>query len=171
MQMGGFILYENEYPKEVLNYSRLAELLRNKYIDAPTVTERNLQDRSKGDTIFKVFVVLQTTWFVLQCIARAEQRLPLSELEVLTLAPAVVNVAIYAVWWNKPQGVDTAICVPLKRAEQDIDNLSTPMMGDEQHEFANLSHLEPASLPRTEYPQSYDNLQRDGHTGEKHSWL
>jgi hypothetical protein len=177
--MGGFILYENEYPKEVLDYDRLAQLLQDKYIDVPTITERELQDRSKGDTISKVIVVLQTTWFVFQCIERVGKRLPLSELEVLTLAFAVVNVAIYGAWWNKPQGVDAAICVPLKRTEKDIDDLSTPLMGEEQHEAANLPRPESAEFPRPECRRSNDNLpvisthgqQRDEHTGKKHSWL
>lgn len=175
-------MYENEYPKEVLDFDRLVQLLRDKVIDAPTVTERDLQDRSKGDTVSKAIVVLQTTWFVFQCFARAGQRLPLSELEVLTLAFAVVNAAIYAVWWNKPQGVSMAIYVPLKSAEKTVDDSSTPLMEEEQHELANLSQPEPVNLPRLDYRHSrlYDDLplipsheqhQHDEHTGKEHSWL
>jgi hypothetical protein len=160
-------------------HHRLAELLEKQAIDVPTVTERDLQDRSKGDTISKGIVVLQTTWFVLQCVARADQRLPLSELEVLTLAFAVVNVAIYAAWWNKPQGVEMAICVPLKRAEKDIDESSTPLMEQQQHELMNVSHPELAKLPCPEHRHPNDSLsltppheqQHDESTSEKHSWL
>lgn len=147
IQMGGFVLYKNEYPDEVIDYDLLVYHLRKKTIDAPTVTKRELDDRSKGDTISKAIVVLQTTWFVLQCIARAERRLPLSELEVLTLAFAVVNATIYAAWWNKPQGVDMPICVPWKSANGDVQNTSTSSMGKGQHGLVNLSHLGPVNPP------------------------
>lgn len=51
IQMGGLILYDNGYPKEVLDYRRLTELLQKKQINASTVTEHDLQDRSKGDAV------------------------------------------------------------------------------------------------------------------------
>lgn len=173
IQMGGFILYENGYPIEVLDYNRLAELLRNKAIIAPAVTERNLQDRSTGNIVSKGIVMLQTMWFVLQCCARVGQRLPLSELEVLTLAFAVINVAIYVAWWNKPQGVDTAICVPLQRA----DDATTSLTGNEAHESP--ANSKPTNLPQTDYRLSKDDqpsiqpdeLRYDESTGQKHSWL
>ncbi|KAF5310084.1 hypothetical protein D9619_010538 [Psilocybe cf. subviscida] len=173
--MGGFILYENGYPVKVLDYVDLAELLQAKVIDPPTVTERDLQDRSKGDTTSKAIVVLQTMWFVLQCIARVPRRLPLSELEVVTLAFVVMNVAIYTVWWNKPQGVEMAICVPLKNtekksAEKDVDASSTPLTGDE------VSHPETANLAQPERQHSNNTLpsiprQCNQSTGHKQSWL
>ncbi|KAF5310086.1 hypothetical protein D9619_010536 [Psilocybe cf. subviscida] len=178
IQMGGFILYNNGRPKEVLDYQLLMKLLREKAIDPPTVTERELQDRSKGDTISKAIIVTQTTWFVLQGIARVAQRLPLSELEVLTLAFAVVNVAIYAVWWNKPQGVDTAICVRLKTEEQGTTVSSTGSVGEEPHDLESLSHPEPSIISHADYRHSNDSLplippheQGNISTGEKHSWL
>ncbi|KAF5309498.1 hypothetical protein D9619_012289 [Psilocybe cf. subviscida] len=172
IQMGGFILYENGYPKEVLDYERLKELLLNDAIDAPTVTERELQDRSKGDAVSKAIVVLQTMWFVIQCIARAGQRLPLSELEVLTLAFAVMNAGIYGAWWNKPQGVDMAICVPLKRADHSADDSTISLV------YETPSHPELANSPRTEHHRS-NNLpstppheqRHEENPGEQHSWL
>lgn len=178
IQMGGFVLYENEYPKEVLDVSLLYQLLHNKAIDTPIVTERDLQDRSKGDSISKAIIVLQTTWFMVQCIARAAQGLPLSELEVLTLAFAVMNAVTYAVWWNKPQGVEMAICVPLKRAKKGVDGSTTPLTGNDAHEnlsrpeIANLSHPEDThsneSLPST---TAHEQRQSDDGASQKPGWL
>ncbi|KAF5309915.1 hypothetical protein D9619_010541 [Psilocybe cf. subviscida] len=175
IQMGGFIRYENEYPREVLDYTRLAELLRKKAIDVLTVTERDLRDRSKGDAVSKAIVVLQTTWFVVHCIARAAQRLPLSELEVFTLAFVVINVAIYTTWWNKPQGVEVAICVPEKR---EITISATSLKG-EDNETRRSSTSKSASFPPPEYRLSNDSFplipthkhQFNISTGEKDSWL
>ena len=172
IQMGGFILYANGYPKEVLTFERLSQLLHEKAIYPPTVTERELQDRSKGDTVSKAIVVLQTSWFVLQCVARAGQHLPLGELEVLTLAFAVVNAAIYAAWWNKPQGVNMAILILLKRGEDS----TTAVMGEGA--FENLSHPTTANFPQPEYHRSNDNFpliapeqQLNQGPNQQHRWL
>lgn len=110
-QMGGFVLYKNHFPLQVLTYDRLASLLQDKKILQPTVTERELRDRSKGDWVSKIIAVLQTLWFVVQCLARWGDGLSVSTLEVLTLAFAALNGAVYAAWWDKPQSVDTAVAV------------------------------------------------------------
>lgn len=176
IQMGGFVLYENEYPKEVLDYKRLAGLLWDKAIDAPITTESDLWDRSKGDSVSKTIVVLQTTWFLVQCIARGVQRMPLSELEVLTLAFAVLNVAIYAAWWNKPQGVNMTICVPLKRLENGSDDHTVPLT--DTGAFQTSSRSAPANLAQLEHCHVNGNLpsvpphEQPNHVpGLKRSWL
>lgn len=72
-------------------------------------------DKSKRDFLSKLVVVLQTSWFVVQCFARWRSDLPLAELEVSTLAFAILNATVYGIWWNKPQGVLVAIKIPLRR--------------------------------------------------------
>lgn len=54
-------------------------------------------------------MLAQTLWFVIQCIARGTQRLPLTELEVVTLAYAMLNFFIYGFWWDKPRNVECPI--------------------------------------------------------------
>ncbi|KIM24398.1 hypothetical protein M408DRAFT_75968 [Serendipita vermifera MAFF 305830] len=76
---------------------------------APTETE--LKDRGKSDALTKIIVLFQTLWFVIQCIARGTQHLPLTELEVVTLAYAALNLFIYVFWWDKPQNVECPIRV------------------------------------------------------------
>ncbi|KIM19808.1 hypothetical protein M408DRAFT_30906 [Serendipita vermifera MAFF 305830] len=73
-------------------------------IIAPTETE--LKDRGKSDALTKIIVLVQTLWFVIQCIARGTRNLPLTELEVVTLAYAMLNFFIYVFWWNKPKNVE-----------------------------------------------------------------
>lgn len=46
--------------------------------------------------------MVQTGWFILQCLARAIDHLPITELELVTLAFATLNFAIYGFWWYKP---------------------------------------------------------------------
>ncbi|KIM24450.1 hypothetical protein M408DRAFT_43981, partial [Serendipita vermifera MAFF 305830] len=78
-------------------------------IVAPTETE--LKDRGKSDGLTKIIVLVQTLWFAIQCVARGTQRLPLTELEVVTLAYATLNFFIYVFWWDKPQNVECPIRV------------------------------------------------------------
>ncbi|TFK70479.1 hypothetical protein BDN72DRAFT_722282, partial [Pluteus cervinus] len=64
--------------------------------------KNQVQDRSKGDFLSKGLVTLQTSWFTLECIARFQRHLPITELEVVTLAFAVLNIITYGFWWDKP---------------------------------------------------------------------
>jgi hypothetical protein len=74
-------------------------------------TETELKDRGKSDGLTKLIVLVQTLWFVIQCLARGKQRLPLTELEVVTLAYTMLNLFIYIFWWDKPQNVGCPIRV------------------------------------------------------------
>jgi hypothetical protein len=74
-------------------------------------TEAELKDRGKSDGLTKLIILVQTLWFVIQCIARGMQRLPLTELEVITLAYTMLNFFIYVFWWKKPQNVGCPIRV------------------------------------------------------------
>ncbi|KAG6859225.1 hypothetical protein C0995_010563, partial [Termitomyces sp. Mi166 len=66
------------------------------------ISKEEIMDRSKGDILAKCLVLLQVTWFILQMLARAIQHLAISELEIVTLAFALLNLMIYFCWWNKP---------------------------------------------------------------------
>ncbi|KAF9474069.1 hypothetical protein BDN70DRAFT_816329, partial [Pholiota conissans] len=117
LQMGGFMLSDNGRPVHILlidgSWRRLGTPKENQLIYIiqvgiicpPRVTEEDIQDRSKGDIISKTIIILQTTWFIVQCIARWSQHLPLTELEIVTLGFAMLNGITYALWWNKPQNV------------------------------------------------------------------
>ena len=74
-------------------------------IAIPKITAAAIADRSKGDALSKIIAILQTTWFIVQCIARGQQRLALTELELVTLALASLNAMTFAIWCHKPLGV------------------------------------------------------------------
>ena len=85
---------------------------------------KELRDKGKSDGLTKVIVLVQTAWFVAQCIARGIQHLPLTELEVVTLAYAMMNFFIYIFWWDKPRNIECPIRVyrtPTASHEQDND--------------------------------------------------
>jgi len=70
------------------------------------ISIESLQDRSNGDTTSKCLATLQAGWFILSCISRGANRLALTELEISTLAFALVSLVLYVLWWDKPQSVD-----------------------------------------------------------------
>ena len=74
-------------------------------------TKAEIQDRGKSDWLAKLLVLLQTLWFIMQCIARAREHLPVTHLEIVTLAYAAMNFVIYIFWWNKPLNVNRPVRV------------------------------------------------------------
>ena len=109
--MGGFMLYKDGVMTEALEIEELEQLASEGKIDWPSISERDIKDRSKGDSFSKGFVVLQTTWFITQCIARGVAGLSLTELELASLAFAILNGVLYFLWWNKPLDVYRAVPV------------------------------------------------------------
>jgi len=116
--MGGFALHDADRSfLRVLDERSLEELDKAGEIEWPTITKKEIQDRSKADIFSKGIVLMQTTWFILQCIRRFAAKLAVTELEVVTLAFAVLNAISYWLWWDKPSDIRCAVPVYLKSAE------------------------------------------------------
>jgi hypothetical protein len=109
--MGGFV-----DGTKLLSLEDIEQLVQDQEIEYPIATQEEIQDKSKGDAVTKSLVVLQTTWFLLQCIARGSQHLALTELELATAAFALLNIIIYALWWDKPLDVQCHIVVHRRSA-------------------------------------------------------
>ncbi|KIL62380.1 hypothetical protein M378DRAFT_165741 [Amanita muscaria Koide BX008] len=90
------------------------ECVEDGTIDLPKVSKDEILARSKGDSIAKTITVIQTAWFVIQCIHRRSQHLLLTELEITTLAHTLISFFMYFFWWHKPYGVALPIEVPFK---------------------------------------------------------
>ena len=88
-------------------------------------TEAEIKDKGKSDWLAKSLVLLQTSWFVMQCIARAIEHLPVTHLEIVTLAYAAMNFVIYIFWWNKPLNVNRPIRVFRKSGPEDTQTQVT----------------------------------------------
>ena len=103
--MGGFMLFEGNDAKGVLTPRRFSELLTEGKIEFPTITEEEIEDRSKVDGFSKTIALGQTLWFVTQCLARISQHLDLTLIELVTLSLATLNGVMYFLWWHKPLDV------------------------------------------------------------------
>ncbi|GJJ16224.1 hypothetical protein Clacol_010520 [Clathrus columnatus] len=92
-------------------WSRLRDRVRVTLGALKSCRDEEILDKSKRDWLAKAFAVAQTTWFVIQCIAREVQHLPLTEIELMTCAYALLSAVIYIFWWNKPFRVNFPIMV------------------------------------------------------------
>ncbi|KZP21799.1 hypothetical protein FIBSPDRAFT_739966 [Athelia psychrophila] len=106
---------EGHGPLYPLSAADVVELVRRGHLVPPTAAE--ISDKSKGDALSKGVAIVQTLWFVIQWIARRAERLPVTNLEVMTLAYTVITIAMYAAWWEKPLNVNCAIRMPEEEIE------------------------------------------------------
>lgn len=78
----------------------------------PDLSQDEILDKSKADRLSKTIACLQAIWFCLQIAARAAQHLPVSLLELTTLAHAFCMFVAYMLWWNKPFEVEQPVIIP-----------------------------------------------------------
>lgn len=79
------------------------------------LSEDDIQDKSKADWLLKTIVCFQITWLVLTALSRAITNLPVTQLEIATVAFAVLAVATFMANWWKPKDVATPTLLPAGR--------------------------------------------------------
>jgi len=67
----------------------------------------------RSDPLAKTVACLQVIWLAIQVISRQVEHLPITPLELNTLAQVWITIVIYAFWWYKPQGIYDVIEVDL----------------------------------------------------------
>ncbi len=104
----------------ILTLEMLRELVKDPEFKIRTA-EEEITHRSKGDALSKMIFILQSTWFILQCLGRRAQGLNLTHLELTTLALASLNGITFVLWWDKPLGAQAVVRVHLKRRLTDAE--------------------------------------------------
>ena len=105
--MGGFV-FETSTPifgpntRFVLTDHGIWFLMEHAPELLPDLSEASILNRSRSDGLGKALLIIQLLYFCISCAARWAQSLPLTLLEVATLARAVCAIATYLVWWKKP---------------------------------------------------------------------
>lgn len=85
-------------------------------IDLSFLTRDKINARQKVDHFAKTLVVLQALWFCTQFVARIQQSLPVSLLELNTFAHSVCALFIYVLWWHKPGKIDEPFGIHTKQS-------------------------------------------------------
>ncbi len=105
--MGGF--YEESTNKIIT----LEMLMENRGLRVELASTRELiLDKSKADVFAKIVTILQLSWFITQCVTRANQHLTVTLLEAMALAFAVSSIIASLLWFYKPLNVRYHIPVP-----------------------------------------------------------
>lgn len=77
------------------------------------LSEENIRDKSNADGTAKLLALGQVSWFAAQSIMRHVHKLPLSQLESMTLSYIPLFAVTYLFWWVKPKDVLTPSIVDL----------------------------------------------------------
>ncbi len=111
--MGGFVFdLEEDCPAErdtfTPKHSRLTVTPRGMALLArcgflPKISKEDILDKSKSDNLSKVISVVQALWMLAQIVGRLITDLPITLLEVNTLAHIMCAMIIYILWWDKPK--------------------------------------------------------------------
>ena len=69
----------------------------------PKISKEDIVDKSKADNLSKMISVVQALWMLAQIVGRLIVDLPVTLLEVNTLAHVICALIIYILWWDKPK--------------------------------------------------------------------
>ena len=107
--MGGFVFHARDGKPFPLNATQLHWLVVNKFVEYPTISRREIWDKSKQDTFTKVVTAFQMSYLIIQCVARAIEGLAITTLELNALAIVVCSLMTSSFWLHKPADVQTPI--------------------------------------------------------------
>ena len=84
----------------------------------PDVPKNLIEPKCKSDGLAKALVCVQVLWMMIQTIARRIAGLPITLLEINTLAHIGCAIVLYAIWWFKPQDVTEPVIIDLTLCER-----------------------------------------------------
>ncbi|KAI3611655.1 hypothetical protein WG66_007704, partial [Moniliophthora roreri] len=84
----------------------------------PDLSETSITDRTQASSLSKAVLLLQVLWFCTNCASRLGQGLPLSLLEVSTVAHGLCTLVTYVLWWSKPLNVAEPTTISGEHAQQ-----------------------------------------------------
>ncbi|KAJ9602518.1 hypothetical protein H2200_013061 [Cladophialophora chaetospira] len=96
-----------------IRLEELITLMKADIVPLPTVTLQDLEERSKQDRFARVITSVQVFYFVVNCCQRTGSNLPISTLEVSTLAFICCGAFIEFFWWRKPLDIRTSTVITL----------------------------------------------------------
>jgi hypothetical protein len=82
----------------------------------PSISEDEINDKSKGDFVVKGIAILQVLWLVIQFATRHILGLPSPPIEVVALSSAICTIIMYLIWLEKPQ--DVRLSTPVHTARR-----------------------------------------------------
>jgi hypothetical protein len=96
--MGGFAIQNLEGDIRSLTMPQFWALLSDGIIKVPSITKAEIEEKTQGDGMIKAIACLQVLYVIADLVARAIQHLPVSTLEIFTLAMIIMGLMLYAIW-------------------------------------------------------------------------
>lgn len=84
----------------------------------PDLSETSITDRTQASSLSKALLIAQVAWFCANCFSRIAQHLPLSLLEVFTVAHGLCTLLTYFMWWYKPLNLIEPTLISGSRAKE-----------------------------------------------------
>ncbi|KAF2138731.1 uncharacterized protein K452DRAFT_290381 [Aplosporella prunicola CBS 121167] len=107
---GGFAVDSSSFwPEKRLTFTLDGILELAKAGILPKTSNSEISDKSKANIVAKLLVCIQAGWFIVQCVARLVQGLPLTLLEIHVLTHVVCAFLMYFFWIDKPYDVGQPI--------------------------------------------------------------
>lgn len=97
----------------VLSSQEFLKRVEGGSLTASDVDEEKIADKSKGNTLLKVVSCVQIVSVVIQCLARYTIGLPVTTLELVTVAYSGIALIAFCFWLHKP----LAVGIPLQLVE------------------------------------------------------
>lgn len=122
--MGGFTMASNSsksnWENGWLSPDTILALITDGLLDPSDIPEKAvIEDKGKADSLVKTVALIQALWLMAQCIARAIQHLPITTIEIATLAYIPCAMLISVFWWSKPMDVNEPI--PLRIQPEPVE--------------------------------------------------
>ena len=93
--MGGFHAYKDGKPLYPLSTDDVIEHVKNGSLVPPT--RKEIEGMAQGDWFSKLITIAQLIWFVTQCIIHFVEKVPTSQLEIMTLVYTMITATLYGV--------------------------------------------------------------------------
>ena len=71
----------------------------------PDISVEFINDKSKADNVAKTLAIVQAGWLLIQCLTRVAVHLPLTLLEINTLAHVLCTLVMFCLWMKKPYDI------------------------------------------------------------------
>lgn len=120
INMGGLAVQTQDAWLFTISRKTIGVFVRAGLVKSSDFDDEDIKDQAKVDALGKLFTVVQSAWLTCNIIARVAYSLPISPLELTTVAYVALGLLIAGFWWLKPKDMTTSIAIPLQCNRDDL---------------------------------------------------
>lgn len=121
------------------------------------LAKEDIKDKSKADLLSRGIAVTQVSWAILNIVVRHATKLPITQMEIATVASAAIAALTYLVNWWKPKDVARSTLLELKGAYMMYHDQK---MFNEDRRLSLLHRILPSTLGRGRGKYSLEDRAR-----------